>query len=97
MKKYNIKINSEILEDVETSISAKWLYAVMLVESEIKRSKEFFLSTESLIEKSGLSHNTVDKARKELISKGYIKKQLKPLDIDGSKTTTHYCFYTILK
>ena len=99
MKYYNIKISNEIVEDKELSCTAKWLYVVLAAEQNRTKEKEFLFTNEKLMEVSGLSHNTLDKVRKELIEKNYIRKQRKSIfsEKHGIKSTTHYCFYTVVK
>lgn len=59
----------------------------------------FFCTSEDLIKLSGLSHNTLDKARKELQEFGLIECWLEsvPTKDKEKKTTWHKCHYRILE
>lgn len=96
------KCSKEIVRDDNISKSAKWLYVVLSYLNNTYANKNgiFTRKNENLIEDTGLSHNTLNKAKKELVDNGYIETWQNSLYQDGTHTkltTFKVCYYRLLK
>ena len=96
------KCSKEIIRDESLSQSARWLYVVLSYHNNTFAGKNgiFTRTNEKLIQDTGLSHNTLNKAKKELVEHGYIEAWANSLYQDGTRTkltTFKVCYYKILK
>lgn len=86
-----IKLSRVIFRTPELSEHAHWLYCVL---SELehrytgKRRKLFFRRDQELTQDTGLSRDTLNKARRELIDSGLIElKKMRYISPTGKKST----------